>query len=554
MKPLGFVLLLSAAIAAPAYAGVLTGTVLDTQGNALVGVLVRLTDEASGISESVYSNAAGKYVLATNLSGELELRLRTPYFKDASSAIELGASSKLTKDLVMSPMTDAKEISDSLPAAYHFGSLPFAQGKEHIFSRLQFQRDCLTCHQLGNEYTRIPRTVESWIPSIQRMHDRVENPDMTLVNPRAEFLAKGFVGELLTVRPEFPVDESLSNMKIYEYLMRNALSPHDAIYNPNDELFYSVDAYLEQMVVTDAATGQSEYVVQSKDNPEHYPNSRPRNTPHSLALGHDGKYYVTHSSSDTIGVFNPMTRAWEATLVIPEETGANYPHTIRVDKEGIVWFTLAFSEQVGRLDPVTKEFKILDTPSQTPMGYAGNAIAYGIDIHPIDGSIWYAKLFTDRIGRVDPETLEITEYDSPVSGPRRLHFDKEGVLWVTGYSEGTLARIETEGYKTKVYEMPEFAPDMRPAPYALGVHPKSQEIWINETMTDRIYRFIPDEERFVVYPVPLRGSYTRDMTFTKEGQVCASNNPIPPGFIETGEIHLLCFDPYYDPEEAAVSN
>lgn len=554
MKPLSFVVLLSAAIAAPAYAGVLTGTVLDTQGNAMDGVLVRLTDQSSGISESVYSNSAGKYILATNLSGELDLRLRTPYFKDASSTIELGADSNLTKDLVMTPMTEAREISDSLPAAYHFGSLPFAQGKEHIFSRLQFQRDCLTCHQLGNEFTRIPRSVESWTPTIQRMHERVENPDMTLVNPRAEFLAKGFVGNLVTVRPQFPVDESLSNMKIHEYLMRNALSPHDAIYNPNDELFYSVDSYMDQMVVTDPATGQSEYVLQSKENREHYPNSMPRNTPHSLALGLDGKYYITHSSSASIGVFNPMTRAWEPTLVIPQETGANYPHTIRTDKEGIVWFTLAFSEQVGRLDPVTKEFTILDMPTQTPMGYAGNAIAYGIDIHPVDGSIWYAKLFTDKIGRVDPQTLEIKQYDSPMSGPRRLRFDKEGVLWVTGYSEGTLARIETDGYKTKVYEMPEFAPDMRPAPYALGVHPQSQEIWINETMTDRIYRFIPDEERFVVYPVPLRGSFTRDMTFTKEGQVCTSNNPIPPGYIETSQIHLLCFDPYYDPEEAVVFN
>lgn len=532
--------------AIPASAGVLTGTVADTQGNALHGVLVRLTDQASGISESVYSNAEGKYVLATELTGELELRLRTPYFKDANSPVSLNAASTVMKDMVMTPMTDATEISDSLPAAYHFGSMPFDSDKDAAFSRLHFQRDCLTCHQLGNPFTRSPRTVDSWATTITRMHGNVDNPDLTLVGPRAEFLSENLDGRLVTVRPQFPVDDDLSNMKIYEYLMDQALSPHDAIYNPNDELFYSVDAYMDQMVVTDPATGQSEYIVQSKDNPLHYPNSRPRNTPHSLALGLDGKYYVTHSSADTIGVFNPMTQSWEATLELPEEAGAVYPHTIRTDEKGIVWFTLAFSEQIGRLDPSTQEFTIIDTPRQKPLGFSGNAIAYGIDVHPVDGSIWYAKLFTDKIGRVDPETLEVTEFDAPMSGPRRLRFDREGVLWMVGFSEGTLARIETEEFKTKVFMMPEFAPGFRPAPYALGVHPQTQEIWINGTMTDRIYRFIPSQERFVAYPVPLSGTYTRDMTFTKEGRVCASNNPIPPPFIENSQIHLLCFDPFYN--------
>ena len=96
--------------------------------------------------------------------------------------------------------------------------------------------------------------------------------------------------------------------------------------------------------------------------------------------------------------------------------------------------------------------------------------------------------------------------------------------------------------------MPEFAPDFRPAPYALGVHPQTQEIWINENMTDRIYRFIPLEERFVAYPVPLRGTYTRDMTFTSEGHICMSNNPIPTPALEGGVLEILCIDNNYRPD------
>ena len=186
-----------------------------------------------------------------------------------------------------------------------------------------------------------------------------------------------------------------------------------------------------------------------------------------------------------------------------------------------------------------------------PGGISGGTQPYGIDINPIDDSMWYGRLFGDKIGRVDPETLEITEYDSPVRGPRRMRFDNEGILWVTGYSEGQLARIDVDGFKSQVYEMPEFAEGFRPAPYALGIHPDTQDIWLNENMTDRIYRFIPGEERFIVYPVPLAGTYTRDMTFTNDGRVCVSNNPIPPPALEGGILEIICIDTDYNPKSEA---
>ena len=554
------VLALTLLAALSAEAGVLTGTVSNTDGEAMEGVLVRLTDNATGVSESVYTDRAGRYVLATTLQGELALRLRTPYFEDAVATVELAGSGAVTQDLTMVPMTDPMQISNSLPAAYHFGSLPFETGEDADFNRLQFQRDCLSCHQIGNPMTRIPRTPESWAATIQRMHVYLGNFDFELRDARSVLLSEGFDGKPLTVRPQFPIDPSFGTIKLYEYRLDRAGVPHDAIYNPNDGLLYTVDQALDHMAITDPRTGRTEYVTQAGGEAMHYRagfseenpvigefNPGARHGPHSLAMGHDGKYYVTNAGSRSIGVFNPETRTWEPAHLIDEATGAVYPHTIRVDQAGIVWFTLAGSENVGRLDPQNGEFTILNLPLHKPMGIAGTTQPYGIDVNPIDGSIWYGRLFADKVGRIDPETLEITEYDSPVSGPRRMHFDKAGVLWLTGYSEGMLARIEPEGFKTRVYPMPEFAEGYRPAPYALGVHPASQDIWLNENMTDRLYRFIPDEERFIVYPVPLSGTYTRDMTFTEDGQVCTSNNPIPAPALEGGVLQILCLDPYYEP-------
>ena len=547
-----------------AWGGILKGTITDDQGDAMEGVMVRVTDDVLGVSETVYTNLKGNYTLSTRLNGTLKLRARSPYFKDAKTTVEIAPTGTSNEDLVMFPMTSDIEISESLPAAYHFGKLPFESGGDKDFNRYQFSRDCLSCHQMGNPFTRQPRTPEYWSVTIERMHRMVGNFDAKLRDRRSVILSEGFDGKPVSVRPEFPLDPALSHAKVYEYMLDRAFVPHDAISHPTNGLIYTVDQALDHMVVTDVVTGQSSYVMQTDGRGMEYrkgftgvqqevvgefsPGSR--HGPHSLDLRlQDGKYYVTNTSSRSIGVFDPNTNTWEPSHAIPKETGAVYPHTIRVDKKGYAWFTLAGSEHVGRLDPDKGKFDILDLPHAESGGIAGGTQPYGIDINPIDDHMWYGRLFADKIGHVDPDSLEITEYDSPVKGPRRMRFDKDGVLWVSGFSEGQLARVDvSDGFKTKVYDMPEFAPGYRPSPYALGVHTQTQDIWLNENMTDRIYRFIPSEERFIVYPVPLSGTYSRDMTFTPDGQVCLSNNPIPPPALEGSALEIICIDPEYDPE------
>ena len=539
----------AATMALPAAAGTLTGVVKTEKGKAIEGVLVRLTDDVSGVSESVYTKPDGTFNLATSLEGTLNLRLRTPYYRDTNVTVEMASDDRQHEELVMLAMTGDKEISESLPAAYHFGNLPYEAGDDALFNRYQFQRDCLTCHQMGNPLTRVPRSPEGWVGTIERMHRYLGNFDAELRDQRSEILSAGFDGKPLSVRPQFPLDKSLGQTKIIEYRMEKGIVPHDAAINPDDGLIYTVDQAADHMAITDPETGQTEYVSQSGGGMIYrifgsvageIAVFNGRNGPHSMSLGPDGKYYVTNTGTNSIGVFNPKTKAWEPSFKI----GGNaiYPHTIRFDAEGIVWYTLAGSEQVGNLDPKTGEIQLVDLPKVKPGGIAGGTTPYGIDVDPLTGMIWYSRLFGDKLGSIDPDTLEVTEYDSPVRGPRRMRFDDEGILWVTGYSEGTLARVEPREYITKVYNMPEFAEGYRPAPYSLGVNPITQDIWVNENMTDRIYRFIPDEERWIVYPIPLSGTYTRDVDFTADGKACMSNNPVPAAALEGGVLQVLCID------------
>lgn len=543
--------------ASPAFATVISGKLTSTDGQAIAGAIVRLSDVQEGVSESVYSDASGEYVLETDLSGELRLRIRAHYFADHEEQVTLDkADETLGRDVRMKSLETAREISESLAASFHFNELPFDTQEDEPFTRDKFQLECLSCHQLGNPFTRTVRPAESWQQSVKRMHAYMGALNITDKDKRrAEIFAEGFDGKPTDMRPEFPFDDALASTKIYEYQLPSSGVPHDAYVHSETGLVYTVDQFADGMYVTDLDKGETEFVPHPDQGmplggiftvlgvPPAMNKVNVRHGPHSLAEGQDGKLYVTNSYSASIGVFNPETNEWEQKIPLPGN--APYPHTIRVDDDGILWFSVVGTEQIGRLDPTSQKITLIDLPEPRPIAITPAVLTYGVAVSTHDGSIWYSRLWGNRIGRIDPHTLEVTEIESPVFGPRRLRFAEDGVLWQTGYGHGEIARIDTKTMDVKVYEMPEFAPDARPGPYSLNIAPETGDVWINETMTDHIYRFDPEQERFIAYPAPLRGTYTRDVTFTEEGWACMTNNPIPVLALEEYTGVLMCLDPNY---------
>ena len=98
---------------------------------------------------------------------------------------------------------------------------------------------------------------------------------------------------------------------------------------------------------------------------------------------------------------------------------ALYPHTLRIDPNGIVWFSIQMSNQMGRFDPKTGKTNIIELPTKMARKDERTPAPYGVDISPVDGSIWYTKLWANMIGRIDPVTFAVQEWEPPVIGPRR---------------------------------------------------------------------------------------------------------------------------------------
>ncbi len=324
-----------------------------------------------------------------------------------------------------------------------------------------------------------------------------------------ELLSNGFDGEPYTVEQNHELAPETLRAKITEWKLPEAQIGHDTEVHPEDGRFYTVDGVTDEIYVTDPVSNETEIVpVPAMDVPLGgkfavmglpipIGMTESRHGLHSLQHGPDGRFYITSALGGTITVFDPESRSFEDH---PVGGDTLWPHTIRFDEQGIAWFTIAISNQVGRFDPATGETTVIDLPETTNRPDAGFMFPYGIDVSPIDGSIWYSRLWARKIGRIDPETLAVEEFDPPASGPRRLRFDARGNLWIPAFGDGALVRLDTQTMQYTTYDMPRLSPGESEAPYAVAVDPRRQEVWITANMSDRLFRFLPGEERFVTYP------------------------------------------------------
>lgn len=105
------------------------------------------------------------------------------------------------------------------------------------------------------------------------------------------------------------------------------------------------------------------------------------------------------------------------------------------DKEGALWFTDARTNSIGRLANGQIQLVPIPTEKSGPMGIA---------LSPDGGSIWFAEILGDKIGKVDTASAKMTaEYSLPEdSGPSLLDFDDNGVLWVSLSYSRSVMRIE----------------------------------------------------------------------------------------------------------------
>lgn len=563
-----------------AQAASFSGRVTLPDGRPAYGAMVTVFDADGERRQTVYTAADGSYAIRTPYVGKVKVRVRMAGFKDRTVEESATASQASRLNLSLGTFASLGELDETLSASAYNARLPWPNIKR---DRPAFVSQCNYCHQVGNSWTRIPRDHDQWIAEVDKMENMLAMPSHAEGRTIARVLWQGFDGKPFAASQSYGASPELAKAKVREWLVGDGYTfIHDADIAA-DGLLYGTDEGHDILWVLNRESGKiDQYPLPKSDLPRGGIFSGMKlpigqfsgqHGPHSMAQTSDGRIWITNALSSTLMSFDPRTKQFKT---YPVGHDALYPHTIRVDKNDIVWFTIVASNQIGRFDPKSEQMTVMRLPANGVLRWLTDqlfptlmrigswfpdqavhlnlsthrffgkqilAFPYGIDVNPVDGSIWYAKLYASKIGRIDPKTMEVKEWDTPMLGPRRPRFDAKGIFWIPAFDEGGLMRFDPRTEQFQIFRIPVVGKNEYETPYALNVDKRTGQVWMAANNSDRIIRFDPKTRQFITYPSPTRVTVLRDFSFTADGQVCSSSSNMPAAAIEDGRPNFVCIEP-----------
>ena len=214
----------------------------------------------------------------------------------------------------------------------------------------------------------------------------------------------------------------------------------------------------------------------------------PRNhQPSGIAVDRSGTVWTTGYGNGTIGRLRPAT-GMIAEFSVPSGISSG-PHSLVISEDGeTLWFTMQTGDKLGSIDIATgriAEYETSGGPTGITLDRAGN--------------IWWCRSADSKLGRMEPRSGKITELDlGRGSRPRRIAIGTDGMLWVTLYGKGQLAKVNPQTMKiVKTYPLP----GGNAGPHSVAVD-NAGIIWANEMKNDTVLRLDPATEMFQVIRLP----------------------------------------------------
>jgi virginiamycin B lyase len=239
--------------------------------------------------------------------------------------------------------------------------------------------------------------------------------------------------------------------------------------------------------------------------------------PHGVIVGPDLAAWVTDGGQNAIVRIDPKTLAVTRFPLPKDRPGANL-NTAVFDKQGHLWFT-GQSGIYGELDPQHARMRVFDAPRGPG--------PYGICVTP-GGSLYFASLAGNYLGRIDPESGAAQVIEPPTSnqGARRVWSDSKGHIWVSEWNAGKVAVFDPVTHQWREWRLP------GDDPHAYAIFVDDHDIvWLSEWSANALVRFDPHAERFEVFSLPRQHANVREM-MGRPGELWLS---------ESGTDHLLLY-------------
>ena len=188
------------------------------------------------------------------------------------------------------------------------------------------------------------------------------------------------------------------------------------------------------------------------------------------------------------------------------------PFSAAPAKDGSVWIpNFGIGNKITRLNPKTAEMQDFPVPNE------GTAAVHSAIAAP-DGSVWLTEQASDKLGRWDPTTQKITEYQDAYlpgmegredGGSRHtVRIDSKGMVWSSGYP---LTRFDPE--TGKFNDFPEAAHT-----YSLTFD-KDENVWFTNPGTGQIGKVDAKTFKVTQWMPPTLNTYERRIAIDTDGTV-----------------------------------
>lgn len=188
------------------------------------------------------------------------------------------------------------------------------------------------------------------------------------------------------------------------------------------------------------------------------------------------------------------------------------PFSAAPAKDGYIWIpNFGAANKISRLDPKTGEIKDFSAPN------VGTAAIHSAFPAP-DGSVWLAEQGSNKLGRWDPVTQKITEYqdvyipgqEGTENGGSRhtVRVDAKGMVWSSGYP---FTRFDPETGKFN---------DFKEAPHTYSLaFDKEGNVWFTNPGTGQIGKIDSKTLKVTQWMPPTQGTYERRIVVDSDDTV-----------------------------------
>jgi virginiamycin B lyase len=217
----------------------------------------------------------------------------------------------------------------------------------------------------------------------------------------------------------------------------------------------------------------------------------PNRMPFSGAPDKNGKIWIPDfGKANRIARLDPASGEVQE-FVVPNQGTAGI-HSAWPAPDGTVWLTEQASNKLGKWDPTTgkiTEYQDAYQPGKEGLEAGGSKHTVRVDFK---GYVWSSG---SPLTRLDPKTGKFTRFPE-VPSAYDVNLDKEGNVWFTVYRDSKIGKVDAKTGKLTLWDLPTKGNPRRLVVDSQGI------AWAGEFTAGKIARFDPKTETFKEYQLP----------------------------------------------------